>query len=166
MERVLIGFGSNLGDSVQICLDAIERLRGHPLIRVIEISSLYRTRPQMLADQPWFINGVVLCRTDLPPLDLLHTIQQVERDFGRKREILWGPRTLDLDLLTFGDHLINLPSLTIPHPRLHERRFVLVPLMEVAPDWVHPAMKVPARRLLDLIPDDGTDQEVVRLEMS
>jgi 2-amino-4-hydroxy-6-hydroxymethyldihydropteridine diphosphokinase len=166
MERVLIGFGSNLGDSVQICLDAIERLRDHPCIRVIEASSLYRTRPQMLADQPWFINGVLLCETDLTPQDLLLTIQDIERDFGRERKIRWGPRTLDLDLLTFGDHRINLPSLTIPHPRLHERRFVLVPLLEIAPDWLHPTMKVSGRSLLDQIPNDGTDQEVERLETS
>jgi 2-amino-4-hydroxy-6-hydroxymethyldihydropteridine diphosphokinase len=164
MERVLIGFGSNLGDSVQICLAAIERLRSHPQIRVIETSSFYRTRPQMVADQPWFINGVVLCETDLSPEDLLDTIQKIERGFGRSRDIRWGPRTLDLDLLAFGDYQINLSSLTIPHPRLHERRFVLIPLMEVAPEWMHPTMKVTALSLLDRIVDDGSDQEVERLE--
>jgi 2-amino-4-hydroxy-6-hydroxymethyldihydropteridine diphosphokinase len=166
MELVLIGFGSNLGDSVQVCLAAIERLRIHPHIRVIETSSLYRTKPQMLADQPWFINGVVLCETDLSPEDLLDTMQHIERDFGRNREVRWGPRTLDLDLLTFGDHQINFSSLTIPHPRLHERRFVLIPLLEVAPEWVHPTMKVSARNLLDRILDDTGDQEVERLEIS
>ena len=166
MERVLIGFGSNLGDSVQICFAAIERLRSHPRIRVIKTSSLYRTKPQMLGDQPWFINGVVLCETDLNPDDLLDRIQHIERDFGRKRETRWGPRTLDLDLLTFGDRQINLSSLTIPHPRLHERRFVLIPLLEVAPEWVHPTMKVTARSLVDRILDDGSDQEVERLEIS
>jgi 2-amino-4-hydroxy-6-hydroxymethyldihydropteridine diphosphokinase len=149
---------------VQICLDAIERLRGHPHIRVIATSSLYRTRPQMLADQPWFINGVVLCETHLTPRDLLLTIQDIERDFGRKREVRWGPRTLDLDLLTFGDHRINLSSVTIPHPRLHQRRFVLVPLLEIAPDWIHPTMKVSARVLLDRIMHDDTEQAVERLE--
>jgi len=166
MELVLIGFGSNQGDSVQICLAAIERLRSHPHIRVIETSSLYHTKPQMLAGQPWFINGVVLCETDLSVEDLFNTIQHIEQDFGRDRQIRWGPRTLDLDLLTFGDHQINLPSLTIPHPRLHERRFVLIPLLEVAPEWVHPTLKVSARNLLDRILDDGGDQEVERLEIS
>jgi 2-amino-4-hydroxy-6-hydroxymethyldihydropteridine diphosphokinase len=166
MELVLIGFGSNLGDSVQVCLAAIDSLRIHPHIRVIETSSLYRTKPQMLADQPWFINGVVLCETDLSPEDLLDTMQHIERDFGRNREVRWGPRTLDLDLLTFGDRQINLSSLTIPHPRLHERRFVLIPLLEVAPEWVHPTMKVTALSLLDRILDNGSDQEVERLEIS
>jgi 2-amino-4-hydroxy-6-hydroxymethyldihydropteridine diphosphokinase len=166
MELVLIGFGSNLGDSVQICLAAIERLRSHPHIRVIETSSLYRTKPQMLAGQPWFVNGVVLCETDLSAEDLLHTIQQIERDFGRNRLFRWGPRTLDLDLLTFGEHQINLSSLTIPHPRLHERRFVLIPLLEVAPEWVHPTLRVSAHNLLDRILDDAGDQQVERLETS
>jgi 2-amino-4-hydroxy-6-hydroxymethyldihydropteridine diphosphokinase len=166
MERVLIGFGSNLGDSVRICLAAVERLRSHPRIRVIETSSLYHTKPQMLAEQPWFINGVVLCDTDLSAEDLLETIQQIERDFGRNRQIPWGPRTLDLDLLTFGDHQITLSSLTTPHPRLHERRFVLIPLLEVAPEWVHPTLKVSARNLLDRILDDTGDQQVERLEIS
>jgi 2-amino-4-hydroxy-6-hydroxymethyldihydropteridine diphosphokinase len=165
MERVLIGFGSNLGDSVQICRAAIERLSSHPHLRVIETSSLYRTRPQVVADQPWFINGVLLCETDLSPEDLLDTIQNIELDFGRTRQIRWGPRTLDLDLLTFGDRQINLPSLTIPHPRLHERRFVLIPLLEVAPEWVHPGLKVTARCLFDRILDVSSDQEVERLEI-
>jgi 2-amino-4-hydroxy-6-hydroxymethyldihydropteridine diphosphokinase len=166
MERVLIGFGSNLGDSVQICFAAVERLRSHPRIRVIKISSLYRTKPQMLGDQPWFINGVVLCETDLKPDDLLDTIQYIERDFGRQRETRWGPRTLDLDLLTFGNHQIDLPTLTIPHPRLHERRFVLIPLLEVVPEWVHPTLNLTARSLLYRILDKCGDQEVERLEIS
>jgi len=166
MERVLIGFGSNMGDSVQICLSAIEQLRRHPRIRVLETSSFYRTKPQMLAGQPWFINGVVLCETDLGAKDLLDALQRIERDFGRKRQVRWGPRTLDLDLLAFGNRQIDLPSLTIPHPRLHERRFVLIPLMEIAPQWVHPGMGVSARDLLGRIRDEDGDQEVERLELS
>ena len=166
MERVLIGLGSNLGDSVQICLAAIERLRSHPHVRVLERSSFYRTKPLLLTEQPWFINGVVLCETDLSATALLEVIHQIEGDFGRNRQTRWGPRTLDLDLLSFGDHQINLPSITIPHPRLHERRFVLEPLLEIVPDWVHPALKVPAHDLLKRIGDENGDQEVQRMEVS
>jgi 2-amino-4-hydroxy-6-hydroxymethyldihydropteridine diphosphokinase len=166
MERVLIGLGSNQGDSVQICLGAIQRLRNHPHMRVLKISSFYRTAPLLVAEQPWFINGVVLCETDLEPRDVLDLIHQIERDFGRIRQIRWGPRTLDLDLLAFGDHQIDLPSLVIPHPCLHERRFVLEPLLEIDPDWVHPTLKVCARDLLQRIVDDRTDQEVQRVESS
>jgi 2-amino-4-hydroxy-6-hydroxymethyldihydropteridine diphosphokinase len=164
MEKVLIGFGSNQGDSVGICLAAVERLRSHLQIRIIARSSLYRTRPLLLTAQPWFINGVVQCETDLSPEDLLAILHQIERDFGRDRRIRWGPRTLDLDLLSFGDLQVNLPSLTIPHPGLHERRFVLEPLLEIAPDWVHPTLQIRARDLLNRILEEHCDQEAERIE--
>jgi len=166
MEQVLIGFGSNLGDSIQICVAAVGRLRAHPLFRVRKTSSLYRTSPLMLADQPWFINGVVLLETDLNPEDLLAVVLQIEKDFGRDRQIRWGPRTLDLDLLAYGDRQVTLPTLTLPHPRLHERRFVLEPLLEIAPDWVHPTLNIPARDLLNAITEEGNSQVVQRLENS
>ncbi len=165
MEQILIGFGSNLGDSVQVCLAAIERLSNHAHIRVLCRSSFYRTKPLMFVDQPWFINGVVLCETDLSPEDLLGVIHQIEKDFGRNRQVRWGPRTLDLDLLSFGDREISLSSLTIPHPRLHERRFVLEPLLEIAPEWVHPTLSISARELLGRIVDAGDYQEVQQLEI-
>jgi 2-amino-4-hydroxy-6-hydroxymethyldihydropteridine diphosphokinase len=165
MERVLIGLGSNQGDSVQICLAAIQRLADHPQVKLVKRSSFYRTAPLLFTDQPWFINSVVLCETDLRPKELLALIHQIERDFGRIRQARWGPRTLDLDLLAFGDHHLDLASLTIPHPRLHQRRFVLEPLLEIDPDWVHPTLKVGARELLMRIIDDKIDQEVIRVEI-
>jgi 2-amino-4-hydroxy-6-hydroxymethyldihydropteridine diphosphokinase len=165
MERVLIGLGSNQGDSVQICLAAIQRLADHPHVMLLKRSSLYRTAPLPVTDQPWFINGVVLCETDLHPEELLALIHQIELEFGRIRQARWGPRTLDLDLLAFGNHHLDLPSLTLPHPRLHERRFVLEPLLEIDPDWVHPTLKVGARELLKRVIDDQTDQEVERVEV-
>lgn len=165
MERVLIGFGSNLGDSMQICAAAIDRLRAHPHLQVCKTSSFYRTSPLLLADQPWFINGVVLAETDMSPQSLLDAIQEIETEFGRDRQIRWGPRSLDLDLLAYGNLEVNLPTLTVPHPQLHARRFVLEPLLELIPDWVHPTLKVSVRDLLQRLPDGG-DQEVQRLETS
>jgi 2-amino-4-hydroxy-6-hydroxymethyldihydropteridine diphosphokinase len=166
MERVLIGFGSNQGESVQTCLAAIQRLRDHSRLRVLETSSLYRTAPLLFTEQPWFINGVVLCETDMSPKDLLDLLHQIETDFGRIRQIRWGPRTLDLDLLAFGDRQISLPSLTIPHPHLHERRFVLEPMLEIDPNWMHPTLKVAGRDLLKRIRDDMGEQELQRVEIS
>jgi 2-amino-4-hydroxy-6-hydroxymethyldihydropteridine diphosphokinase len=166
MEQAFIGFGSNQGNAVQTCLEAIQCLRNHARVRVLERSSLYRTAPLLFTDQPWFINGVVLSETDLSPKDLLDLLHRIESYFGRTRQIRWGPRTLDLDLLAFGDLQINLPSLTIPHPRLHERRFVLVPLLEIDPDWVHPTLNVSGRDLLKRIEDDMAEQELERVEIS
>jgi len=151
---------------VRICLAAIQRLRDVRRVQVLATSSFYRTAPLLFTDQPWFINGVVLCQTDLSPKGLLEVMHRIENDFGRERPIRWGPRTLDLDLLAFGDLQLDLPSLTIPHPRLHERRFVLEPLLEIEPDWVHPTLKVRARDLLKRITDDQSDQVAEPVEIS
>ncbi len=165
MERVLIGLGSNQGDSVAICLAAIQCLADHPRVHLVKRSSFYRTAPLLVTDQPWFINSVVLFETDLHPKELLDLMLQIESDFGRIRQTRWGPRTLDLDLLAYGDRQFDLPALTIPHPRLHERRFVLEPLLEIDPDWVHPTLKVAARDLLHRILGDKNDQKVERVEI-
>jgi len=108
---------------------------------------------------------VMVAETDLSPEHLLEVIQQIEQEFGRERQIHWGPRTLDLDLLAYGNHAVNLPTLTVPHPQLHLRRFVLEPLLELVPDWVHPTLKVSARELLQPLAASG-DQEIQRLETS
>ncbi len=160
-----MGFGSNQGESVRICLEAIECFRNHPLISVLKVSSLYRTHPVGLMDQEWFVNGAFLCETRLSPLDLLDFCLQVESRFGRVRQIRWGPRTLDLDILFFGQQVLDLPLLQVPHPRLHERRFVLVPLAEIAPFWKHPQRQMTITQMLShLSPREG-DQEVIRMDI-
>ena len=164
MEQVLIGFGSNQGDSVLICSQAVEMLDRHSRIRIRRVSSFYRTEPVGMKDQDWFINGVVLCETDLEPEGLLSVTRQIEAHFHRVRHHRWGPRTLDLDILFFGERCIDLPDLIVPHPRLHERRFVLVPLAELAPQWVHPVLGISVRELLARLPI--TDQKVEPLAVS
>ncbi|MFP5213774.1 MAG: 2-amino-4-hydroxy-6-hydroxymethyldihydropteridine diphosphokinase [Acidobacteriota bacterium] len=164
MEQVLIGFGSNMGDSVRICREAVEMFRRHPLIEVLRVSSLYRTKPVGFIDQPWFINGAIACETKLEPEELLDVTLGIERDFGRVREIHWGPRTLDLDILLFGSRLMDLPRLTLPHPRLHERLFVLAPLSEIAPEHVHPSLGLTVRELLADFLALETGQEIERFE--
>ena len=161
---IWIGLGSNQGDSIRICLEAIEALRSHPEIRVLGVSSLYRTSPVGMVEQDPFINGVVQAETSLSPESLLDFLQKLEKDFGRTREIHWGPRTLDLDILAYGSEIITSSLLTIPHPLLHERMFVLVPLAEISANWIHPKLKATARDLLDQLSARSQEQQVERLE--
>ena len=135
--RCAIGLGSNLGDSSAILAGAIERLQIHPQIQVIAISSWYQTAP-VGPPQPDYLNGCALLETSLAPLDLLNTLQAIESEFGRVRHEVWGARTLDLDLLLYEDRIIDLPTLQVPHPRMLERAFVLVPLAEIVPNWIEP----------------------------
>ena len=165
MEQVLIGFGSNQGDSVGICLEAIAILRRHPQIRVHKVSSLYRTQPVGFTEQAWFINGVIECETELAAEELLAVLQDVEKRLGRIRHQRWGPRTLDLDILCYGEMEVHLPQLTIPHPGIQERRFVLMPLLEVSPDWLHPTLRLSAKQLLADLADQELQQQVQRLEI-
>jgi 2-amino-4-hydroxy-6-hydroxymethyldihydropteridine diphosphokinase len=163
MHTVFIGFGSNLGDRCKICLEAIDLLRAHPQITVERVSSFYKTEPVGMADQDWFLNGVVRCNTTMTAESLLAVTAEIEQALGRVRHKRWGPRTLDLDLLLFDDIRHVSALLSIPHPRLHERRFVLVPLAELAPAWVHPVLAKTIQQLLTELPVAG--QVVQRVEL-
>ena len=135
-----VGLGGNLGDAVAALRSAVQALSGLPQTRLLQASNLYRTPAWGLQQQPDFINGVAMLETQLDPRALLEALLGVERDFGRDRQAgsRWGPRTLDLDLLLYGDAVIGEPGLQVPHPHLHERAFALVPLLEIAPDILIP----------------------------
>jgi 2-amino-4-hydroxy-6-hydroxymethyldihydropteridine diphosphokinase len=134
VSRAYIGLGSNLGDSRQLVLDAVEALGRLPGTRVLGRSRLYRTPPWGLLDQPPFVNAAVSIETPLAPLELLDAMLAIERAAGRIRDgERWGPRTLDLDLLHVEGVVLHDPRLTLPHPRIAERAFVLLPLNELAP---------------------------------
>jgi 2-amino-4-hydroxy-6-hydroxymethyldihydropteridine diphosphokinase len=133
VTRAYVGLGSNLGDREETLLAAVEALRAEPGVEVVALSGLIETEPVGVLDQPRFVNGVVALDTTLPARALLELLLDVERRFGRTREGVpaQGPRTLDLDLLLYGDAEIDEPGLQVPHPRMHERPFVLAPLAEV-----------------------------------
>jgi 2-amino-4-hydroxy-6-hydroxymethyldihydropteridine diphosphokinase len=133
-RRAFVSLGSNLGDRAEYLGAAREALSALPGTTIAAASSLYETAPQDLEDQDAFINQVVCLETALQPLDLLHECQRIEREHGRTREIRFGPRTLDVDILLFQDVESDDPELTLPHPRMVKRAFVLVPLAEV---WLH-----------------------------
>ena len=155
-ETVFIAFGSNRGNRQDFCDRAIALMGLLPHSRVMGTSSYYETEPVDMAHRPnetWFYNGVVRLETQLPPEHLLEICQETERSLGRNPHDQNEPRTIDLDLLFFGQRVINTPPLTIPHPRLHLRRFVLVPLAELDPDWVHPQQHVTVQSLLDQLTD-------------
>lgn len=138
LARVYIGIGGNIGDREAHIHRALALLRAHPALSVTRQSSLYNTEPVGLLEQPAFLNGVVEVQTSLSPFEVLATLHRVESQLGRIRTIRNGPRVIDLDLLLYNDLVLEQPDLILPHPRLAERAFVLVPLAELAPHVIHP----------------------------
>jgi 2-amino-4-hydroxy-6-hydroxymethyldihydropteridine diphosphokinase len=161
---VLIGLGGNLpspgyGAPRQTLTAALAALAGEG-IAVAACSAWYKSAPVPPSDQPWYVNGVAALTTEIDPLALLAVLQRVERQFGRVRGVRNAARTVDLDLLDYGGLKVETTALVLPHPRLHQRRFVLVPLNELAPDWRHPRLGLTAAQLLARL---TTRQRVYRL---
>ncbi len=144
-----LGIGSNLGDPVQNCREALRQISTLNGSEVLRRSSLYRTEPVGVEAQGWFVNGVVEIRTAFPAAQLLKALQWIERSMGRERTERWGPRVIDIDILLFGQQIVNSEGLVIPHPEMHRRRFVLEPMNEIAPYVIHPLYGVSMRGLLD-----------------
>ena len=153
-ETAYVGIGSNLGEPLQNCLTAIRLLGALEGCRVEGRSGFYRTEPVGVEGQEWYVNAVVSLKTEHSPQDLLRGLLALEKEMGRVREKKWGPRVIDLDLLMYGERVIEEKNLTVPHPRMHERRFVLVPLAELAPALIHP---VYGKSIADLL--DGCEDE-------
>ena len=147
MKIAYIALGSNVGDRAENLRVAKEQIEA-PDLRVLRASSIYETAPRDVEDQPWFLNQVLECETDLFPRQLLARLQKIERDMGRKRRMAKGPREIDLDILLYGDAVVKAPELEIPHPRMAERRFVLEPLAELAPEKRHPGTRRTMREML------------------
>jgi 2-amino-4-hydroxy-6-hydroxymethyldihydropteridine diphosphokinase len=147
MATAYLGLGSNLGNRARNIYAALRRLRSH--VRLEQISSLYETEPVGVTDQPWFLNLVCAGVTDLPAEDLLHTVKRIERELGRREGVRFGPRLIDIDILFYDNQVLATEQLEIPHPRLHERGFVLVPLGELVPSLLHPVLKTSVEELLE-----------------
>jgi 2-amino-4-hydroxy-6-hydroxymethyldihydropteridine diphosphokinase len=148
-----IGIGSNLESPAENCLKAIERLNAHADLTVVARSSLYQSEPLGITDQDWFVNSVIQLTTSLPPEELLHACLAIEQVMGRTRTEKWGPRIIDLDILFYDDLILKQEGLEIPHPGIAERSFVLAPMNEIAPEFIHPKLKKPIQTLLLEIPN-------------
>jgi 2-amino-4-hydroxy-6-hydroxymethyldihydropteridine diphosphokinase len=162
-HAVFISVGSNLGGKLDNCLKAIAALTESGRTVLLGASRFYRTSPVDYADQDWFVNAAVKIRTTMAPLALLDELVAIQQQMGRKADaIRFGPRVLDLDILLYDDRIVRMPRLTIPHPRMHKRAFVLQPICDINPSIVHPVLGKTAADLLGRIADDG--QRVIVLE--
>ena len=151
---VYLALGTNLGEREENLKSALRALP--PQVEITTVSRLYETAPAYVIDQPAFFNIAVTGRTGLSVLELLDYLKQLEAEIGREKSIRYGPRQIDMDIIFYGDLVLNVPHLHIPHPRMNERGFVLRPLADIAPNFMHPVLNQTVRELLaDLPPEDG-----------
>ena len=158
MKLVYLSLGSNLGDRAAHLQRALDELATAG-IEVARVSPFFRTEPLDYRPQPWFLNGVAEIRTELLPLRLLSTLQRIERKMGRRRTLPKGPRTIDLDILFYDNSIIRSSQLVVPHPRMEERKFVLVPLSDLAPTHRHPATR---KTVAEMLNESADRSQVVR----
>jgi 2-amino-4-hydroxy-6-hydroxymethyldihydropteridine diphosphokinase len=155
-----IGIGSNLANPLDQCRISVNIMGNMPDVKLLRVSSFYRTEPVGIADQCEFVNAACEIRTSLKPHLLLALLKSIESRMGRKDVRRWGPRLIDLDLLLYGQAVINESALVIPHPECHKRKFVLVPLNEIASHVIHPAFGVSVKGLLDRL-EDARSVEII-----
>ncbi len=165
MNTVYIGVGSNLGDPQRNCLEAILRIGLIPECKITGLSHLYRTEPVGIKEQDWYVNGVVALSTGMEPRQLLGRLLLIEKDMGRVRHgETWEARIIDLDILLFDAQIIHENDLTVPHPLMHTRRFVMIPMAQLAPQLRHPSLAKTMAELLETIPLDGQLVEPIGIE--
>lgn len=161
MTTAYLSIGSNLGDKYENCLKGVDKVDALEQTRVVAVSKFYRTEPTDFLDQAWFVNGALKIETTLAPLLLIQRLKETERCMGQmEKEVRFGPRIIDLDIILYGNTVMDTEILTIPHPRMHERCFVLKPLCDLEADRVHPVLGETMERLLKRIENDH-GQEVM-----
>jgi len=148
MKAIYLGLGSNLGNRLMNLARCLKELRASGELQLKKMSSIYESEPHGHCDQPWFLNMVVEIATDLAPLQLLKLTQQIEKQMGRTKTFHWGPRIIDIDILSFNNLIFKHPMLSLPHQQLHLRQFVLLPLKEIAAGFVHPEFNKDIDQLL------------------
>ncbi|MCF7876509.1 2-amino-4-hydroxy-6-hydroxymethyldihydropteridine diphosphokinase [Candidatus Bipolaricaulota bacterium] len=160
MVKAFIGLGSKLGDRKENIDNSIRLLTSLDGITLLSRASNFETEP-VGPIQPWFINTAIKIETDLAPEELLSKCKEVERRIGRVDSLRWGPRLVDLDLLLFGERVIQTDRLALPHPEMEERKFVLIPLIELESELIHPELEIPLKKIL---PKTDEDKKVVKLQ--
>lgn len=153
MNTAILLIGGNLGDRAGNLQKAVQLIAAEAG-EVIKTSALYQTAPWGAVDQPDYLNQALEIRTAMAPLTLLHTLLEIERKIGRIRQGKWGSRVIDIDFIFYNDAILSLPDLKLPHPRMQSRQFVLVPLMEIVPDYMHPVLHKTVHQLLQECPDE------------
>jgi 2-amino-4-hydroxy-6-hydroxymethyldihydropteridine diphosphokinase len=158
-----IGIGSNLGDKTDQCEKAISEILKVDRHKLLAKSSFFKTQPMGYTSQDCFVNGVIKIETNLEPIDLLRTLKTIESNLGRLKTFRWGPRLIDLDILFFDEREIQTEELQVPHPLIHERQFVLIPLVEIDPGLIHPVL---GKTVQELLENFKQDQGVEKLQSS
>ena len=161
IHTAYIGIGSNLGTSGENCVEAIEKISTNDHIKIISKSSFYKTASIGDIEQDWFINSVIRVDTKLNPKELLLTLLNIESEMGRIRKEKWGPRLIDLDLLFYDNLILNQKGIILPHPEVQKRKFVLVPLNEIAGNLTHPILKKTIKTLLQELSDDAEVKKLI-----
>lgn len=161
LHKVYLGLGTNLGDRPSNLSQALQKLRGCAIVE--HVSRCYETKPVGYKDQPDFLNLTCCVATVLPPLPLLQNLKDIERQMGRRASFRDAPRLIDIDILFFDDLAVNSPELTIPHPRISERAFVLAPLADIAPELLHPVLNLTVREMLQQVNREGITNYDLRI---
>ena len=152
---VFISIGSNIGDKIENCKKGIEKINGLPNCNVTDISKFYKTSPVDYTKQDWFINCAVKIKTECRPEELLLNLRKIEKEIGTvEKEVRFGPRILDLDIIFYDDIILNSKTLKIPHPRMQNRYFVLLPISDIEPDFIHPTLKISIKSLIENLKKD------------
>jgi len=154
VSLVAISMGSNLGNRLSSLRKAVLLIKNE-VANIIKTSDVFETPPFGITNQPRFLNACILIETDMPPLNLLEKLKKIEEQMGRIQRFKWGPREIDLDIVFYDEEVVNEPTLKIPHPHMHERPFVLIPLNQISPKWIHPTLKKTVEQMTSESQDSG-----------